>query len=222
MTTPTYRVATLRDVDGIADCGADAMMNDQLFGAIYPRRKEDPYHFRLWFKKRAKKRLTEQNVVTIVAELSVVENEVEKKKVVGYAQWEKYGRESVETFRNPIKDWSCMEGTNNQNPELEETFWKKNGKDMERWHLQLLAVHSSARRKGIGATLVKLGLERAARDGCDAGLEASPMGLPLYQSLGFEVIGVHNMRMTDPNGTPLEAPVLIWRNPNVQVASREA
>ncbi|KAF3926821.1 hypothetical protein ABW20_dc0101442 [Dactylellina cionopaga] len=210
----TYRTATLRDVDGIAACAADAMMEDDLFGALYPRRKSDPSYFLAYFKRRARLRIVDRNIVTLIAELPVVENSgVEKKKIVGFAQWQKFGKESVETRWNPLQE--MVAAFSRDFTELENIYWIKDGKDHDRWHLQLLGVHSTARRRGIGGALVQLGVEKAKRDNCDASLEASPMGLPLYQSRGFEVIGVYETKIMDPKGKPILSPVLLWKNPEI-------
>ncbi|KAJ6255845.1 hypothetical protein Dda_9455 [Drechslerella dactyloides] len=84
------------------------------------------------------------------------------------------------------------------------------------WHLQLLAVHPTARRRGIGSTLVRMGIDRARRDGCIAGLEASPLGLNMYKSQGFEVVGTYAMeRELEEDGRPLLSLVLAWRDPDV-------
>jgi len=98
--------------------------------------------------------------------------------------------------------------------ELENTYWRKDGKEHDRWHLQLLGVASSARRSGIGGRLVELGVERAMRDGCDASMEASPMGLRLYQSKGFEVIGNFTTKILGLDGKGIPTPVLLWKNPS--------
>lgn len=91
----------------------------------------------------------------------------------------------------------------------------KDGKDVERWHLQFLAVHSKAWRRGIGSKLVQMGIDRAKRDGCDAALEASVMGYKMYLKNGFELIEVYEMKMKMFDGTPLPTPILKWTNPEL-------
>ncbi|EPS43548.1 hypothetical protein H072_2465 [Dactylellina haptotyla CBS 200.50] len=242
---PIYRVATLDDIDGIGECGADAMMEDDLFGALYPRRKSNPAQFSGYFRKRARQRIVDHNIVTLVAELPVVgEDGLERKMIAGFAQWQRFGGYSVETKWDPLKaagskiisfqDWaySFIEPKDETSDpqaiaefmedfeELENRYWRKDGKEHDRWHLQLLAVHSSARRRGIGGRLVELGVEKARRDGCDASLEASPMGLPLYKSKGFEVIGNYTMKVKGPDGNGIPTPVLLWKNPNTVDSSK--
>ena len=57
------------------------------------------------------------------------------------------------------------------------------------WFLDLVAVAPSAQGRGLGRTLVRHGVERAQADGCPAFLEtANPRSVPLYQSLGFQIV----------------------------------
>ncbi|KAK6540047.1 hypothetical protein TWF694_008878 [Orbilia ellipsospora] len=238
--TPTYRTATLRDVQGIAECAAEGMLEDELFAALWPRRKEYPSHYAAYFARRARQRLVDQNIVTLIAELPIADEKgVVRNRIVGFAQWQRFGGGSVETRWSPLKacerrllaveEWVTSFFTPKVDPasdpeavsafsrdfaELENIYWHPSGIEHGRWHLQLLCVSSNARRKGIGGKLVDLGVERAKRDGCDASLEASPMGLPLYQARGFEVIGVYKMEVKGADGEGISTPVLLWRNPN--------
>lgn len=58
----------------------------------------------------------------------------------------------------------------------------------ENFHLVLLCTHPDYRLRGAGTALVSWGLAEAAMEGVVAGVEASPMGIPLYRKLGFEMI----------------------------------
>jgi GNAT superfamily N-acetyltransferase len=53
------------------------------------------------------------------------------------------------------------------------------------YYLALLATHPDYRRRGAGTALTQWGIDQALAAGVDVGLEASPMGFPLYQHLGF-------------------------------------
>lgn len=58
------------------------------------------------------------------------------------------------------------------------------------WHLAFIAVDPPHQRQGLGAALLKHGLERCARDGLPAYLEAtSPENRAFYQRHGFETLG---------------------------------
>lgn len=67
------------------------------------------------------------------------------------------------------------------------------------WFLDLVAVARAAQGRGLGRTLVRHGLERARAGGCPAFLEtANPRTVPLYQSLGFQIVGERRA----PDGGP--------------------
>jgi GNAT superfamily N-acetyltransferase len=55
----------------------------------------------------------------------------------------------------------------------------------QNYYLALLATHPHYRRRGAGTALTQWGIDQALAAGIDVGLEASPMGFPLYQHLGF-------------------------------------
>ncbi|EWC47076.1 hypothetical protein DRE_03445 [Drechslerella stenobrocha 248] len=228
-----YRIASIRDAEQLADCAAEALVEDELFAALHPGRHTDLNRFRTHLKRRARSRLTDHTYVTLVAE--------EKGRIIGFAHWQKLGPGTTETRWDPLKacerrlmafeDWilSFFEGADptvdlaasaaisSEFTELERLYWKnEDGTDREHWHLRLLAVHPTGRRRGIGGNLVQQGIDRARRDGCDAGLESSPMGLSVYQAKGFKVVGRYEMlSLLDAEGQPMEAPVLLWRNPDI-------
>jgi GNAT superfamily N-acetyltransferase len=54
--------------------------------------------------------------------------------------------------------------------------------------LSLLCVHRDYQREGVGKSLVRWGLRQSESMGLPVHLEASPEALPLYRSLGFEVV----------------------------------
>jgi GNAT superfamily N-acetyltransferase len=58
------------------------------------------------------------------------------------------------------------------------------------WFLDLVAVHGSARGRGLGGQLIEHGLALASNDGVPAFLETSqPGNIPFYERYGFRVIG---------------------------------
>lgn len=54
------------------------------------------------------------------------------------------------------------------------------------YSLLFLLTSPSHQRRGVGAQLVKYGLEKATRGGVPIFLSGSPMGYPLYKKLGFK------------------------------------
>ncbi|KLU82229.1 hypothetical protein MAPG_01304 [Magnaporthiopsis poae ATCC 64411] len=61
------------------------------------------------------------------------------------------------------------------------------------YELEILAVDPNHHRKGVGKQLVQWGLEMTIREQKDVFLTASPMGRPLYHSLGFKEVGTLDM-----------------------------
>ena len=71
--------------------------------------------------------------------------------------------------------------------------------DERQWFLDHLAVDERERGRGIGSTLVRFGLDRAARDGVIATLEtARPENVPIYEHLGFRTY----LETDAPDGGP--------------------
>ena len=67
------------------------------------------------------------------------------------------------------------------------------------WFLDSVGVERSVRGQGIGAALIRLGLERAREDGVDAFLETgTARNVPVYEHLGFRVVDAADA----PDGGP--------------------
>jgi ribosomal protein S18 acetylase RimI-like enzyme len=63
--------------------------------------------------------------------------------------------------------------------------------------LDSLGVHPDHQKKGIGRMLLDWGIKEASKQGKECYLVATPAGLPLYRSAGFE-----DVRVLDIFGTP--------------------
>lgn len=74
------------------------------------------------------------------------------------------------------------------------------------YHLLLLATHPEYRRRGAGTALSKWGIEKGLSAGMDIGVEASPMGFPLYKHLGFVLLEV---LMVEPQHDDARLPVKV-------------
>jgi len=75
------------------------------------------------------------------------------------------------------------------------------------WMLEVLGVHPSEQRRGIGSRLVECGLDQARRDGVGAFLlTSSREAVPFYTRFGFSVAN----QLAVPGGPPMWS---LWRRP---------
>ncbi|KFH45718.1 Puromycin N-acetyltransferase-like protein [Hapsidospora chrysogenum ATCC 11550] len=61
-------------------------------------------------------------------------------------------------------------------------------KDRPHWFLSLIVVRREAQRRGVGAAMMRYGLDKADEEGWLAYCNGSAEGKPLYESLGFRVM----------------------------------
>lgn len=80
----------------------------------------------------------------------------------------------------------------------------------ERIHLRVLAVRPDFQRRGAGAALCKRVLERAREQERSVSLIASPMGRPLYSSVGFSYEGTVNIQ-TEGEEEKLSVGAMLFR-----------
>ncbi|KAH6996036.1 acyl-CoA N-acyltransferase [Ilyonectria sp. MPI-CAGE-AT-0026] len=79
--------------------------------------------------------------------------------------------------------------------DAKETFGEQGTRDV--WHLDYIGIDPKHQRRGIGKMLVDWGVKRAASDGRDCYLIATPAGRPLYLAFQFE-----DIRTVDIFGVP--------------------
>ena len=68
-------------------------------------------------------------------------------------------------------------------------------------HLELLVTHPKYRRRGAGTILTSWGVTVASENGAHVGVESSPMGFFLYQSLGFKLCEDRIVQVEDETET---------------------
>jgi len=73
----------------------------------------------------------------------------------------------------------------------------------ENFHLDLLCTLPQYRRLGAGTALTRWGIDAAASEGAIVAVESSPMGLPLYEGLGFRIIRKRIVQVDDEEETLL-------------------
>ena len=60
--------------------------------------------------------------------------------------------------------------------------------------LDMLGTHPDFNGRGIGSKLLKWGLEKADQDNLETYLSASPLGRPLYEKNGFNLLHIDEFR----------------------------
>ncbi|KAK1827212.1 acyl-CoA N-acyltransferase [Podospora conica] len=86
---------------------------------------------------------------------------------------------------------------------MKDTIGEQGDKDM--WTLGGLGVSPKHQRKGVGAALVRWGLERAKEDGRDTYLIATAPGRTLYLGLGFKDVGEERELLGEPHRSMIKA-----------------
>jgi GNAT superfamily N-acetyltransferase len=80
------------------------------------------------------------------------------------------------------------------------------GKINEMWYLHVLVVHPRFQRKGVGASLLDWGLEKARARGEKVYLESTKFGEGLYLKKGFKEVG---FMILGENGN-IQMPCMLW------------
>ncbi|KAI5205359.1 hypothetical protein E4T39_03071 [Aureobasidium subglaciale] len=75
-------------------------------------------------------------------------------------------------------------------------FAKHNFTDRRHAHLAYLATHPMHRKRGAARMLLEKGTKAADEAGLDMYLQASPIGVEVYQKFGFEVVSVEDIDMS--------------------------
>jgi len=79
--------------------------------------------------------------------------------------------------------------------------------------LKILLCHPGYRRKGAGTALVKRGMSVAHLQGVNTALFSSPMGVHLYHKLGFQKIGMFEVKV-DGDEEKLDIPAMVLPAPS--------
>ncbi|EKG13338.1 hypothetical protein MPH_09620 [Macrophomina phaseolina MS6] len=211
---PPYQLQPLSedDIDAYMVCASSAFLDDPLRKATFPPHLVDPadpgeeQRFR---ETRMRKRLAEQSggrafkiedparPGVIAACSSWIAPQKPGPDGAGDAAEKRVGRDvAVDRPKcaNPVV-WD--EQVRLLNLSKENIF----GKSTDFWYLAGLATHPDYQGNGLGAALVRWGLEQAEKDGLPVYLEATPAGAPLYKRLGFEVVEEHDLSRFITDGT---------------------
>ncbi|PGH17835.1 hypothetical protein AJ80_04658 [Polytolypa hystricis UAMH7299] len=141
-------------------------------------------------------------------------------KIIGFAKWHIYDKERPESEwaqRHEVDWWE--EGRKEKTlakmfldsmSDVRERLWQG------RPHILcgILCVHADHHGRGAGTALMKWGMDRAQSLGLPCYLEATEMGHPLYQKLGFKDVDVVEILASQWDGDKdRRYPAMIWTPP---------
>jgi ribosomal protein S18 acetylase RimI-like enzyme len=108
-------------------------------------------------------------------------------------------------------DWS---EDASQSAILTHLFARTFGADLfpETWHLANVVTHSDYQRRGVGARLVRWGLEQAEAERVPVGVESSVAGLRLYEKMGFRKFDELRYGEREEEAMPL----MVWEPSGLQ------
>ncbi|MBY5161416.1 GNAT family N-acetyltransferase [Salsipaludibacter albus] len=177
---PRVRPATDDDRVAVRSLTADAFGVDPLIRWFFP----DPDTF------EAMARSFFGTLLDLRLRAGVVEVEVDQR---GAAQWERPGGLGL-SDQEQDDAWAGHVGrrgaVTRARFDLLEDLFGPHVPDEPHWYLGVLAVDPSHHRRGIGSSLLRVGLERARADGLAAFLEtATADNVGLYERHGFVVTG---------------------------------
>ncbi|KAF8545249.1 hypothetical protein BDD12DRAFT_637208, partial [Trichophaea hybrida] len=143
--------------------------------------------------------------------------------IIAFALWERNGSSGAakkrfrgrDTWSNMLNRWlTCVENWSisknyirrDANPKhlaefqkvmdaVHKQYWET--LCPENFHLDLLCTHPDWRRRGAGTMLTEWGINHARQECVDVGVESSPMGLSLYERLGFLLIDTKEVQVED-------------------------
>lgn len=114
--------------------------------------------------------------------------------VVGMATWEVYHRSRTPEEWMPPNGVTWLPEGSEERRQAEAFFvalWKKRAEIWEGRkyvYLQFLSVHPAHRRRGIASRIMQWGIDIADQLHLPIYLEATLMGVPLYEKLGFQLL----------------------------------
>ena len=221
------RPMQLCDLPYTATISANAFKSDSDFNTIFPRLHDYPEDFRTFFLRRHKRLLNQGGAVGRVA-VTDDNDPQEEGTIIGVAFWERVGDgEAAQAWKYQGLGLAVERGlmylgelyfnvfVGNRSADekrvatyyasIEINFLRESCK--EYWYLQHLAVDPAYQRRGAGQLLTKWGIEKARREGCCAALDASEVGRPMYEKLGFQIVKVIPGDVTGVGSLP----IMVWQ-----------
>ncbi|GAA5903334.1 hypothetical protein JCM5296_005665 [Sporobolomyces johnsonii] len=169
---------------------APTRLNQYIFAAVTPSSYES------WFSKRLAGILHDRDEEKKPVEVMVARR---GSKCVGFALWT-YEPPVEERDKQPKKKRTFPEGTDSERVKEVFAAFAERGEAVEgaHWYLAILAVLPEAQGTGVGARLTRWGMDKAKEEGVKVFLEATEVGKPLYERLGFAHVGEPFIASQDP------------------------
>ncbi|KAJ5348717.1 Acyl-CoA N-acyltransferase [Penicillium brevicompactum] len=178
--------ATLPDIRAIYDVWFAAFKGQLILDLIYPGTDLNDEEFR---KIHTEGTLEYWKGLSMEHTFQCIDTDTGK--IAGMATWQVYWRERTDEERQ--KPWiGWLEGDQRQRAEgFLEQLWEKKEKFLgakKHVYCHTVAVHPEYQGKGIGARLMKWGMDVAEELNLPIYLESTVEGVPLYKKLGFETL----------------------------------
>jgi GNAT superfamily N-acetyltransferase len=90
-------------------------------------------------------------------------------------------------------DFARLDAFNKVMNDVHKKYWEQ--EYANNFRLDLLCTIPAHRRKGAGTMLTRWGMDLAIMEGANVGVESSPMGLPLYERLGFKLEEIRHVKV---------------------------
>lgn len=217
------RPMTRADIPACVSIACDAFTNDDMYLMNCPHLREYPDGWRRYHAQRLRQRFIMLGMwgIVCVEDPPNKGGPGYKDEVIGYALWQRISSDATSPYtksvylrRNKTLAFSTerlllaleeaytfyLQGNPAVDAEAASRFRSSPPPDFDplydRWYLNSVCVSPKHQRKGVGAMLVKWGMEQCKEEGVGhrlppvpATLISSPVGQGLYAKMGYKVVG---------------------------------
>lgn len=145
-----------------------------------------------------------------------VDPRTKEEKVMGCCEWQIFRteEEAESHSRWPMRLRTCHVSDDGERQQIDN--WLKPIMDARVEHMKLkphavlhfMCVDPAYRRQGVGSACVRWGMEQCSQLGIPAYLEASELGKPMYEKLGWERVGDVQI---DVHGSVHSFPAMVFK-----------
>ncbi|KAL1625065.1 hypothetical protein SLS56_007573 [Neofusicoccum ribis] len=214
--SPPYQleILTENDIDACFECAAPAFLHDALREATFPPHLVDPANpdEELDFRKRRMRTRFEDGSIFF----KILDPD-QPGRIAAWSNWtppqKPDATKKTSDAPDPNDRPKCvnhvvLDAQMNFMKEAKERLF---GDDKNFWYLGGLVTNPDYQGKGMGAALVRWGMEQAEMDGVPVYLEATPTGRILYTKLGFEKVDEFDVSKFLPDGKQYKMVCMIKR-----------